>query len=424
MLNSITKGIWLISRDHARAYLPLALRIVRGEDISLPEATEKQRKKEDKGVFIVGTGAAGSFRSLAYDDYDEEKEQESHGANQYSTGIIRVIPIKGAITKNDPPCGYGLQSKMGWLKEAEGDKRVSAIILDIDSPGGEASYLETFSKQIKAMSKPVVACVNNMAASAGYWIAAGCDEVYTTEKGDLVGSIGVMITVMDWKGAFEKEGLKVHEIYATQSSAKNETYKSAIEGEYGPMRERILDPLANDFIDHVRGNRAVTDEMALSGRIYMSEEALRLGLIDGVKTFEEISERALELAEQSNNQQQQAMVITKNTHPNVLAAVGSEQMESHEEQVTLRLDELNELEAALSNTRGEEAEAELSKTKEKLEATEQALDQIRKQKVDLEAKLEQWAKEPAANTRGEMPPSDDSDKIEYKAGADAEKLGF
>lgn len=401
----------MMSTQHAKSFLPLALKVLKGESIELSEAQASAQKKADMPT-LVGIG-------MQYED-DEEKEYDGErGGEPYSKGLVKVIPIKGAITKENPPCSYGLQTKINWLKEAEQDARISAVVLDIDSPGGDARFLETFTNQIKSMTKPVIAQVNGLAASAAYWIASACDEIYATERGDMIGSIGVMVTVVDWESMYKKEGIKIHEIYASQSSAKNETYRAATEGDYSPMRERLLDPLADDFIEHVRQHRTVTDEMAFAGRVYMSGEALSIGLIDGIKSFDEIVTRAFEL---SSENIQQKMVISKKTHPAVLAVLGHEQMESQDEQVTLRLDELNQLEETLASNDAKVANERAEQLEKKVNALEQANAELTEQKSNLETKLEEWAQAPAANTRGEIPGSDTEVELEeYKSGADADR---
>ncbi|HRD54621.1 MAG TPA: hypothetical protein PKY96_18435, partial [Flavobacteriales bacterium] len=101
-------------------------------------------------------------------------------------------------------------------------QEIVGVVLNIDSPGGNGNAMNLMANQVERMRKPVVGLVSHgMACSAAYGIGSACDLMMTSGPMDEVGSIGTYVRLHDWSGADEKDGLKVHEIYATRSVEKN-----------------------------------------------------------------------------------------------------------------------------------------------------------------------------------------------------------
>ncbi|MEX2369037.1 MAG: S49 family peptidase, partial [Candidatus Paceibacterota bacterium] len=123
----------------------------------------------------------------------------------------------------------------------------------------------------------------------GYWTASACD--YLVADNDIsaeVGSIGVMMQFRDVSGYYEKEGIKLHTVYSSESDQKNLAFELALEGKYDLIREEELDPLARAFQQAVKKNRAGKINTAakgiLNGRTFFAGDALANGLIDRIGT--------------------------------------------------------------------------------------------------------------------------------------------
>ena len=115
------------------------------------------------------------------------------------------------------------------------------------------------------------------------------------------GSIGVMTQLADYAGYYEQRGIKLHNIYSTLSEHKNAPFEAALKGDYKSIKEEELDPLARQFQSSVKAHRPGLDlktEGLLSGRMFMYDEAQRVGLIDGIGTLDdavsEVRRRAAE----------------------------------------------------------------------------------------------------------------------------------
>jgi protease-4 len=159
----------------------------------------------------------------------------------------------------------------------------------------------------KAKGKPVVALAD-LAASAAYWVASACDMIIASNDiSSEFGSIGVMISFADMAPYYEKEGVKVHTVYAPESTHKNLPLENAMKGDYALLQDEVLSPLAKQFQKTVKKNRSgKLDDKAegiLNGKMFYSDQALKNGLIDKIGNLEFAVKQAkrLSVAYQFNN---------------------------------------------------------------------------------------------------------------------------
>ena len=226
LLNSILSSVWMIDKGYAQSAMPLVVELIKGKPVSFDTQTN--------------TNSLYSINSATYFDYDDED-----GAEEVKEEMIAILSVKGAITKNDQYCGPTGTVTLGKrIKALDADPNVKSIILDIDTPGGEASQLNTTATIIKECKTPVIASYSGLCCSAGYYLASACDEIYAQENNDMVGSIGTMLTVADFGKMYDKAGIKIHDIYADQSTDKNQDYYEALKGNYDAYKAEGLNPLA------------------------------------------------------------------------------------------------------------------------------------------------------------------------------------
>lgn len=279
LLSSIFRGVWAIDPVKAEGLYPLVFNLLDGKLDT--EATQK--KPEIKSVEMRGR-RGGSTRS------DSEEQ------------FIAILEYKDVVVKYDQYCGpSGTETLAAMINSAANDASAAAIIIDLDTPGGEGGACQLPSQAIQEARKvkPVIAYLGNgMCASAGYYIACNADELYATFETDEIGSIGTYVTIADFKAYYESKGLKIEDVYASKSTNKNKAYKLALEGKYDDLRKNYIDPFNQVFLDTVMENRGIAaDSEALTGKLYYAEDAIEVGLIDGIKTFDQVVERAFELAD-------------------------------------------------------------------------------------------------------------------------------
>ncbi len=210
---------------------------------------------------------------------------------------VGIVTIVGELVNRGAWIGAssGLISYEGikfQLAKAVADPKTRVILLDIESPGGEAvgAFETAAAVRDAAKEKPVVAVVNGMAASAGYALASGATRIVTIPTG-LSGSIGVVMLHADFSKFLEQEGIAPTLIFAGAHKVDGNPYE--------PLPESVRADLQADvegfydlFVESVgagRGKRLTADmARATEARVFTGEEAVRLGLADEVGTFEQV----------------------------------------------------------------------------------------------------------------------------------------
>ncbi len=279
----LISGIWAIKREAAEGYLPLVIAYLKNPQ-SLNGQDYSQERKTDRLLNAAVLNANKAF------DYYELIDEDGRLRDVPENSVISMN-ITGAISKYSQFCGpVGMQTKIRQLQILDAHENVAAILLNIDSPGGEGYAARAMADTIQRANKPIIAFINDLAASAAYMIAAAADEIYANSDMAELGSIGTYIQVADFRKQLENEGINLHEIYATASIDKNKEYKEAINGNYEPMRQ-----FANSFNDKFlamvntgRNGKLTADEKTWgTGKVFYAPKALELGLIDGILSYEE-----------------------------------------------------------------------------------------------------------------------------------------
>jgi protease-4 len=219
------------------------------------------------------------------------------------TGSIAIIPLQGSMLKYGTRCSYGTTEIAAMMDEAAASSKIAGMVLDIDSGGGSVDAIAPLLESIsgaQAKGKPVVACCD-LCASAAYYAACHCNEVIASNSLSAeFGSIGVMMSFMDYTKYYENEGLKQHTIYSNLSTHKNASYESAKKGDYESIKTEQLDPLAARFqeaVKHQRGNKLnASIEGILAGRVFYASDAQKNGLIDSIGTLQTAVQRVREIS--------------------------------------------------------------------------------------------------------------------------------
>lgn len=177
------------------------------------------------------------------------------------------------------------------LAMALADPKVAQIILDIESPGGEAVGAMEAAAAVRAAAavKPVTAIVNGMAASAAYALASGATKIVTTPSG-VVGSIGVVLMHADWSRAIDKAGITPTLIFAGAHKVDGNPFEPLPESVRADMQREVMQ-FYDLFVATVADGRKGLSPAAIRGteaRVFIGEEAVKAGLADEVGTFETV----------------------------------------------------------------------------------------------------------------------------------------
>ena len=192
------------------------------------------------------------------------------------------------------------------LLAVEKNPSFGAHFLHINSPGGEAWYLDRLSETMQQLTKPVIALIERQHASAAVYISCHAAEIYSLTQNDIHGCIGTMTDFWNSDAYFEQLGFKHIIVRAKQSDLKNKKYQDLYAGKTEQYQTDELNPLAVQFIAEVRANRpkiaALPDnDPMLRGETFDTPHSIELGLIDGMKTFAEAVQRAHEMAVEFGN---------------------------------------------------------------------------------------------------------------------------
>ncbi|HNX37487.1 MAG TPA: S49 family peptidase [Candidatus Cloacimonadota bacterium] len=305
LYRQILKGKWFIHYSYALSLAPLLRNLFEGKSMGdirdwNNNQTNNLENSEGREQFPVMAGSSASGVSV-FSKYDDAPE-----------GSVALVPLKSVMVKYGTLCEYGTEEIAGFMLSAAASKKISAIVLDIDSGGGSVDSIPPMLEAIRKIqvqyNKPVVAMAD-LCASAAYFVAAHCDRIIANNNlSSEFGSIGVMMQWWDVQPYYEKEGYVFHKIYAPESSYKNLPFEKALKGDYDMIKEEELSPLAIGFQNAIKTKRGskldLKIEGILNGRMFYAENqknpklsAKDVGLIDEVADLERAISLAKELAE-------------------------------------------------------------------------------------------------------------------------------
>lgn len=323
---------------------------------------------------------------------------------------IGVISMRGVLSKYDSLCATGMESYGRMIRTYDADPNIDAIIMDIDSPGGTVAGTEELAATIKAASKPIVAFVNGVAASAAYWIASSCRKIIAGTDTAIIGSIGVMSTWADLRGYYAQQGIVVRDIYAPQSKDKNSESRAAADGNFKPIRDH-LSVLADKFHATVRANRPLVAADQLTGSTYFAKDVVGT-LVDEIGNFDAALAGAAFLAAppaiSHTNSPIDMSQKTNHTYAALAAAAGAEALESADGSITLTADQAAAVESSIAIALGAAGKLpDLQAQLKTAQASETKLQEELQASSDRIAVLEQESQAgPGAASATITPPAD------------------
>jgi protease-4 len=287
--------------------------IASGRGASLEEA----RGLLDRGPFLAHQALeAGLVDALGYRDEVYEDVRRSAGKDATPQPIARYhrvhalaeLPRRAASAARDPQIaliyahgtirqgraprgpfgggGIGSDTMAAAIRAATSDSRVRSIVLRVSSPGGSAVASDTIWREVvraRAVGKPVVVSMGDVAASGGYYISMGAD-VIVTQPGTITGSIGVIMGKPVFRELFARAGVTTDTIALGAHGSMFSTARPFSEDEWARVDE-WLDAIYTDFTSKVAQARHLSasevDELA-RGRVWTGADAVRRGLADEV----------------------------------------------------------------------------------------------------------------------------------------------
>lgn len=215
---------------------------------------------------------------------------------------IAVISLNGPIMEGSQSSLFGgrvitPESVRNDLLRARDDASVKAVVIQVDSPGGQVSACQEIVYEMDQFKKPVVMSLRGIAASGGYYISAKANRILALPS-TLTGSIGVISEIPNLKGLFDKIGIKIEVIKAGK-------YKDMFSGtrDFTPEEVQIMQTITDEsydqFISVVAEGRHMEKEKVrelATGQLYTGAQAKALGLVDELGGLQAAIDSAAKLA--------------------------------------------------------------------------------------------------------------------------------
>lgn len=222
-------------------------------------------------------------------------------------GKVLVISIRGTISDNPKKRFLStrpsmVQEVVSQLRKAEQDPEVRAVILKVNSPGGSVTasdilYHEIMAFKQKTKAKVVVAMMN-VAASGGYYISLPADYILAHPT-SVTGSVGVLFLRPDVAGLMDKIGVGVEVSKTGHNKDMGSPFRPATNEEKQIIQD-LIDRLGNRFLDRIAEHRKIdTDTLTAisTARIFLADDALKLGMVDSIGYLNDAVSEAKKLAD-------------------------------------------------------------------------------------------------------------------------------
>lgn len=203
-----------------------------------------------------------------------------------SDPTVAVVRLSGVITAS----GRGTLNDATLapvLEKAFARGKPAAVVLEINSPGGSPVQSSLIGARIRRLATekeiPVLAFVEDVAASGGYWLAAAADEIYADES-SVVGSIGVISASFGAHEFLAKQGIERRVYTAGQSKSMLDPFRPENPDDVARLKT-LLEDIHVNFKEHVSARRAgklPEDRDLFTGEVWLARKAVQLGLIDGI----------------------------------------------------------------------------------------------------------------------------------------------
>lgn len=284
-LNSIAEG--LLARTPGMAKKQKLIDVVAYEDVyhnAIRKALKIGKEEEYNKVSIIDY--TRNFNTTA--NIIPSKDQ------------IAVIYAQGEIQNGEGDVNtIGEGSMRRSLQEARKDKNIKAIVLRIDSPGGNALTSDLIWREVELTKKvkPVVVSMGNYAASGGYYIACNANQIFA-ENNTITGSIGVFGILPNFSQLTKKIGISSEQVKTHQNASEYSPFVP-LDATFKAVTLEGVEHIYNTFVSHVAQGRKMTfaqvDAIA-QGRVWSGSEALKIGLIDKIGGLNDAIQEAATLA--------------------------------------------------------------------------------------------------------------------------------
>nr|WP_305882643.1 signal peptide peptidase SppA [Haloplanus ruber] len=240
------------------------------------------------GVVVIGARTAGGLADSIFPDYNAAE-----------------VAVDGPITRDGSapgplPGGIGSTADdiVEQIERADEDDAAEALLVKLDTPGGEVVPSDDIRRAAADFDGPTVAYATDVCASGGYWIASGCDELWARQA-SIVGSIGVIGSRVNVSELADELGVSYERFAAGEYKDAGTPLKelSADEREY---LQGLIDGFYEDFVERVAEGRGMDPAVVrdTEARIYLGDDAHELGLVDELGDRDDVEDHVADLLDE------------------------------------------------------------------------------------------------------------------------------
>ncbi|MEY4431984.1 MAG: hypothetical protein RLZZ44_114 [Bacteroidota bacterium] len=254
------------------------------------------------------------YESVSISDYTQKYLTTSIPSD--ATNQIAIIYAQGEIQSGEGDVNViGEGAMRRSISEARNNEDVKAIVLRIDSPGGNALTSDLIWREIELTKKvkPIVVSMGNYAASGGYYIACNANRIFA-ENNTITGSIGVFGILPNFSGLTTKMGIHSEQV-KTHENAGNYNPFAPIDEKFKAVTTEGVEQIYKTFVSHVAQGRKMTfaqvDAIA-QGRVWTGSDAIKIGLVDKIGGLNDAIKEAARLAKITSYNTQNYPEFNKN----------------------------------------------------------------------------------------------------------------
>jgi protease-4 len=265
LLNEISRGTWAMSPEGLNFWTPLIEKMMRGEKFDITKSTTALLSVIDPNGNRLSPDNNGSFNP--------------------PKGSVAVVNIEGALIKYSDYCSAGAIDIVAALQAADDNPNIIGTVAYFNGPGGSVSAISPFVDFSTTKKKPIVGLYDQACSAHLYAMLAVSDYIMAeNDLSSVIGSVGIVATLINDTKALEMKGIVVHQVYPDESANKNEAFILALDGKYDMLKKEVLSPMAIKFQDYVKLKRPnlKNENGVLTGNTFSADQALQLKLIDGI----------------------------------------------------------------------------------------------------------------------------------------------
>ena len=224
----------------------------------------------------------------------------SRNSDLFAPGVAIVVGEGEISGGKQPPGSIGGESTAALIREAREDRKTRALVLRVNSPGGEVYAAEQIRREIeltRAAGIPVVVSMGDVAASGGYWISMNANRIYA-EPNTITGSIGIFGMYYTVPNTLAKLGIQSDGV-GTGPMAGAFDITRPLDPKVGAVIQAIIDKGYHDFVGNVakaRGKSYEAIDTIAQGRVWTGQQALDRGLVDQLGGLDQAVAYAANLA--------------------------------------------------------------------------------------------------------------------------------